>query len=202
MPLQIPLPTDDPHADIAQYVPLLISSIEGFLQARDVWDPADYPQAYSYMEDLKAYLVETLPPVNNAFLKYATHFHINSKVTHGNALALTVNTALMFNHEARQNPSAIFDAFEFEIPLKAGSYTIDICYMKASGSGIMDFGIVGYSSTSIDMYAGGTTNNVVTSLNFPVTEDRLQKFTAGINSKNAASAGYTARIIYFAIHSQ
>jgi len=202
MPLQIPLPTDDPHADIAQYVPLLISSIEGFLQARDVWAAADYNQAYAYMEDLKTYLVENLPPVNDAFLKYATHFHIDSKVTNGNALALTVNTALLFNHEAHQNTSAIFDAFEFEIPLKAGNYTISICYTKATGSGIMDFGIIGYSSTSIDMYAGGATNNVVTSLNFPVTEDRLQKFTAGINSKNASSSGYTARIIYFAVRPQ
>jgi hypothetical protein len=202
MPLQIPLPTADPYTDIAQYVPLLISSIEGFLQARDVWATADYPAAYSYMEDLKSYLVDTLPPVNNAFLKYATHFHADSKVTHGNALALTVNTALLFNHEAHQNASAIADAFEFEIPLKAGNYTIDICYLKTSGSGIVDFGIVGYSSTSIDMYAGGTTNNNIMSLNFPVTEDRLQQFTAGINSKNASSAGYTARIIYFAVRPQ
>jgi len=59
MALDIPLPTDSPYNDPAQYAPLLLSAIEGFLESRDVWSETDYDPALAYMGDLKSYLVET-----------------------------------------------------------------------------------------------------------------------------------------------
>lgn len=57
MPLDIPLPTALPEDDPVQYIPLLLSAIEGFLQLQTVWSEVDYPQAYSYMEELKSYII-------------------------------------------------------------------------------------------------------------------------------------------------
>lgn len=56
MALDIPLPTASPQDDPEQYTPLLLSAIEGFLLARDVWEEADYNQAYSYMQELMEYI--------------------------------------------------------------------------------------------------------------------------------------------------
>lgn len=58
MPLDIPLPTEAPEDDPDQYVPLLLSAIEGFLLAQDVWEPSDYPLARQYMNDLMSYIVD------------------------------------------------------------------------------------------------------------------------------------------------
>lgn len=60
MPLDIPLPSEYPQTDPSQYVPLLLSAIGGFLQSRDVWEAADYEDAYGYMEELKTYIVDLM----------------------------------------------------------------------------------------------------------------------------------------------
>jgi len=57
MPLDIPLPTASPEDDPEQYIPLLLSAIEGFLLARDVWEEADYNDAYQYMQQLMSWIV-------------------------------------------------------------------------------------------------------------------------------------------------
>lgn len=57
MGLEIPLPTELPDVDPGQYTPLLLSAIGAFLQAPDIWDEADYDDAYGYMEELKLYVV-------------------------------------------------------------------------------------------------------------------------------------------------
>jgi microcystin-dependent protein len=60
MPLDIPLPTASPDDDPAQYVPLLLSAIEGFLLARDVWAADDFDEARQYMNVLMAYVVDLM----------------------------------------------------------------------------------------------------------------------------------------------
>jgi len=58
MSLDIPLPTAAPEDDPPQYIPLLLSAIEGFLLARDVWSEADYADARQYMNQLMLYVTE------------------------------------------------------------------------------------------------------------------------------------------------
>jgi microcystin-dependent protein len=58
MPLELIVPTALPQDDPNQYIPLLLSAIEGFLQVRDVWDEADYVAGFQYMEMLKEYVVK------------------------------------------------------------------------------------------------------------------------------------------------
>lgn len=58
MALIIPLPTTDPETDICEYIGLLISAIEEFLEKRDIWLPEDYETAYDYMQNLKTWLID------------------------------------------------------------------------------------------------------------------------------------------------
>src|ERR1044072_2295320 len=60
MALDIPVPTELPDVDPGQYTPLLLSAIAAFVQAPDVWAQADYDDAYSYMEELKLYVVRIM----------------------------------------------------------------------------------------------------------------------------------------------
>lgn len=199
MPLQIPLPTDTPYNDIAQYVPLLISSIEGFLQARDVWASADYQQAYSYMEDLKAYLVENLPPVID-YATQALHFHLNSIIVNGNAVAWTANAAQPFGYYWRQLPSAINDEFWFYLPLAVGSYHMDMAHAKQAGGGIVNIVFPdGTGEWNVDFYNATTLNDQHTVLPFSVVTAGLKVFKLKVASKNASSSGYTANFTYFSI---
>lgn len=199
MPLQIPLPTAGPFNDIAQYVPLLISSIEGFLQARDVWASADYQAAYSYMEDLKAYLVENLPPMAE-YANQALHFHLNSLVVTGNALNWISLTTQPFNSYWVQAPSAINDEFWFYIPLAIGNYELDISHRKSAVSGIANFVLPdGTGDWNIDLYSGGAQNDQHTVLPFDVLTEGLKVFKVKIASKNPSSGGYTAHFTYFAV---
>lgn len=57
MSLDIPLPTAVPEDDPEQYIPLLLSAIEGFLLSRDVWEPSEYAEARQYMNQLMVYVV-------------------------------------------------------------------------------------------------------------------------------------------------
>lgn len=61
--LEIPLPTESPQDDPGQYTPLLLSAIEGFLLARDVWQAVDYPEAYNRMQELMEYVVQVMEAV-------------------------------------------------------------------------------------------------------------------------------------------
>jgi len=67
LPLYIPVPTAEPNDDIAQYVPLLLSAIEGFLQLRDVWAEDDYVDGFAYMEDLKSWVARNIPGPGSMF---------------------------------------------------------------------------------------------------------------------------------------
>lgn len=74
MPLFIPVPTSLPETDINQYIPLLLSAVEGFLQLPDVWAEADYAVGFQYMEALKAWLVENIPMTGQTPIGMLAHF--------------------------------------------------------------------------------------------------------------------------------
>lgn len=58
MALDIPVPSASPYDDPDQYLPLILSAIEGFLLAQDVWTPETYSDARGYIEQLKRYVVD------------------------------------------------------------------------------------------------------------------------------------------------
>jgi len=202
MPLQIPLPTADPFTDIEQYVPLLLSSIEGFLQLKSVWAAADYDQAYSYMEDLKSYLVENLPPVIPEYAHYVTHFHALSHVVFGAALNMEIFANQPFNHSYRQNVAAPGDTFLFNIPLDVNSYYLDVCYIKATGGGILRVTCPDGTQQTIDTYNNTTTYNNIVSIPFAVGDTQNYQVLGECTGKNASSSAYNIRATYFAIRPQ
>jgi len=65
MPLDIPVPSALPDDDISQYVPLLLSAVEEFLQLPDVWAEGDYDDGFQYMEALKQWIVRNIPHVTD-----------------------------------------------------------------------------------------------------------------------------------------
>lgn len=65
MALDIPVPSALPDDDITQYVPLLLSAVEGFLQLKEVWAEDDYDDGFQYMEALKQWIVENIPHVSD-----------------------------------------------------------------------------------------------------------------------------------------
>jgi len=202
MPLQIPLPTAGPYTDIVQYVPLLISSIEGFLQARDVWATADYPQAYSYMEDLKAYLVENLPPVIPEYAAFATHWHSNSKVAAGSGLVGNAQAGQETGFTYRQVPAAINDLFQFEVTLSADTYDLQLLGAHSSGSGKINLYVDASLVATIDFYQATTNLNTLDVTTFAITESGVHQITCEVIGKNASSSGYVINITRFSIRPQ
>lgn len=57
-----PLPSASAFVDIAQYVPLLLAAIDAELDRTDVWNESEVDTALGYVQDLKAWLVDNLPP--------------------------------------------------------------------------------------------------------------------------------------------
>lgn len=57
-----PLPTASAFVDIAQYVPILLAAIDAELDRSDVWNESEVDIALGYVQDLKAWLVDNLPP--------------------------------------------------------------------------------------------------------------------------------------------
>jgi len=57
-----PAPTASPFADIGQYAGLLLAAVDAELDRWDVWDESEADTALGYVQDLKAWLVDNLPP--------------------------------------------------------------------------------------------------------------------------------------------
>lgn len=198
MPLDIPLPSASAHEDISQYVPLLFSAIEGFLQSRDVWADGDYIDAYLYMEDLKLWIVENIPPVTAQYPTSALHLHGNSKVINGNPIEPTVNTAQMLNGSWRQNTSAYQDEFEFEVSLAGGTYDMELFGLKSAGAGIVDITIDGDYIFQTDFYRSSSLVNYSLVESVVIVGDGVHTINCKINGKNASSSGYSLNLTYIA----
>lgn len=56
------LPAVSPFADIGEYVGLLLAAVDAELDRWDVWDESEVDTALGYVQDLKAWLVDNLPP--------------------------------------------------------------------------------------------------------------------------------------------
>jgi len=198
MPLTIPLPTAAPEDDIAQYVPLLLSAIGVFLQAQDVWEPADYQQAFEYMEALKLWIVQNIPPVELT-MHYFTHWHIGSKVNAGAAIGIVIDAGQIGAHIARQSTPALFDETQFSVFLTAGNYTLDVWYRGQSSSAIVDFTLTGITTINTDLYASSTTQNQVITADFTMAADGELLIKTKAVGKRAASSGYTIPITCFVL---
>jgi hypothetical protein len=90
-----PLPAVGPYDDISEYVPYLLTAIDGTLKDPDAWEDNDRAAAFGLMEDLKAWLIEFIPMADQ-FVKVtstdAQPSYLADALTPGNNISLTVTT--------------------------------------------------------------------------------------------------------------
>jgi len=193
------LPDVSPYEDISDYIPLLQDSIGEYLERQSLWPQTDYPQALSYLEDLRRWLID-LPVANipMAYPTFAMHFHHNSYVVRGNPLSQIVNASCLFNSLVRQDASALHDRFSFSVLLAAGNYDMTICYHKRNVNGIMSMACPNPDDDfELDGYAGTTTLNQFVTQSVQIDADGNHEFVASIELKAAVAQGYDMNITYF-----
>lgn len=193
MPLFIPLPTDSPDNDISQYVPLLLSAIEGFLQLQQVWDKDDYSDAFQLMEALKLWIVQNIPLTPQLFPRAAFWFHGHGVVVAGAALLTTIDTANAYNLYWTQGAGAQNDEIEFKVHLEAGTYTLSVRGITANSFGIQTILFNGVSKGTMDWYLSSLTRVVKTITGIAASYDGLYTISSKAATKNASSSGYALR---------
>ena len=187
MPLFIPVPSQLPDTDIAQYVPLLLSAVEGFLQLRDVWAEEDYDTGFQYMEALKQWIVRNIPHVSDIPIGMFGAF--------GQADAALPAKWLWCDGRAisRTTYAALFAVFGTAYGTGNGSTTFNLPDMRSRflfGAATQSVGIVGAT--------GGEANHALTVAELPAHHHAQNQNTAGTtgvnrtlggNSSNTAAAG-------------
>jgi len=200
MALDIPLPTASPADDPLQYIPLVLSAIEGFLLARDVWEADDYPEAYSYMQELMEYLV-VLMEANILSVTYPkTCFLLPNpnvrKIAGAGTFTLTTLTALQYGIYGDIVATASGNHYEYDVLIDSGVWKFWYMAISYNGGGNVRFMLDGVEKDIRDFYtAVQTLNNVVVGI---PTQNILTpgNHTIGFlsNTKNAASSSFGMRV--------
>jgi hypothetical protein len=193
MPLDIPLPTATPQDDPSQYIPLLLSATEGFLQLREVWDDADYPQAFRYMENLKQYIVDCFGRCGDVmpYLNVQNLDPLAGYLTYGGARQITVASTQINNGGIEVTPIAQFNRLSWEFLAKAGEYEITVIGAKNTGYAIVTASITGSTVTdTVDYYNASAVANFEGVFTLEIPVDGIQHLTLAADTKNPSSGGY------------
>jgi hypothetical protein len=193
MALDIPLPTASPNDDPLQYIPLLLSAIEGFLLARDVWEPADYDDARQYMEQLMSYIV-SLMEQGIVTVLYPEVFVINplsgTKIA-GTTLSRVINTSQIFNLHVEVTAAAINNELSWPFFAKGGTYAIHVLGARGTNYGRVAPKIDGnIADSEQDWYNATAANNIEYVYNCQIGADGQHTLNLVSQSKNASSSSY------------
>lgn len=198
---QIPVPANPPDAGTVIYVgfnqewiPALLGVVE-ILRDENVWltPPSDIvPQ----VDELIGRLQDTVIVSPQIFPSENWHFHSESAVLHGNALAWTADNAQMLGGFFSQSAAALDDEFQFNMALKAGIHKMTFFVRTGAGSGIITLTTDEGHSYTIDLYAAATANNVHKTVNVTIDADGNHTFNCKMHTKNASSAGYNCNLGY------
>ena len=126
----------------------------------------------------------------------ATHWHDESTVTNGNALAPTVLATQQYATYSYQNASADADAFSFSVFLAAGTYTFYVLGITDANQAIIDWDFDGGDDTITgqDWYAAAQNLNVIKSGAVTLTVGGNIVVTGTINDNNVASGGFDMKL--------
>lgn len=129
------------------------------------------------------------------FPKRATHWHDESTIVNGNALARVVD-ARAYNTYSYQNASADADAFSFAVWLAPGDYTFYVLGETNANCGIIDWDFDGGDDaiTGQDWYTAGQVANVEKSGSITLTVGGYIVVTGTINGKHASSGGFNMKL--------
>jgi len=191
MPLDIPLPTASPFDDIEQYIPLLLSSVDNFLCAPDVWSPGDEEQGRLYCEDLKEWIVTELPLPATIYPHRADLHPATWHVLTGSAWSFTAGAGIMNGGTWRQASSANTNRIVALPLLDAGTYKLHLVYATRSDGGIVHIFVDSVEQgTGKDTYTAGQVLNVHTSQSFTQAEPGRPLIELRSSTKNAASSAF------------
>jgi hypothetical protein len=131
-----------------------------------------------------------------------THFHDESNVLVGNAIACTVNASQEHRFYAKQTASSASDKFSFSCPLVPGLYIMSVMGVSLATGG--KFGIkmddIYTLATLESAYSAATTYNVeIGSSFFNVTDMRRHKFEVYVTAAGTGG-GYDVPITYIHIY--
>lgn len=122
----------------------------------------------------------------------ATLWHVASRVISGSSLSISMQTAHMFYHIARQNPAALNDEFEQSFYLKSGTYTFAVLGRTTGGAGMVTWYIDNVEVvTNQDWYSAVETDNVIKTATVTITGSGRHILRGKLTSKNASSSGYS-----------
>lgn len=191
MPLKIPLPEASPFVDSGEYLPLLLSAVEGFLQLPNLWTTGDYPQANAFMEDLKAFLVENWPPMPVLTLPSRdAKFGYERLVVTGNPITIAYVATNIFALAAHQSAPAQNDVTEITFFVEAGYYNLIVMHHKTSNQGNVDVYQGPNLITGFSGYSAVAAPNTIQVIAVTCSNKGLNSFRFKVPNKNAASSNY------------
>lgn len=194
MPVSYPLdiPTEMPADDPQQYIPLLMSSIEGFLQLRAMWRDEEYAEGFAYMEELKSYIWELF---NQGIITvlYPEIFAIN--ILSAVKLAGTTLTFAILNttwpyHIVEVTPAADNNALEWSFFAREGRYDIHVLGGRGTNYGRVTIKIDGnIAAAEAEMYNAGAAVNIDYVFDVLVSGNGMHALELVTLTKAAASSG-------------
>jgi len=190
MLLVLDVPASSPFDDLSDYVPLLISAVEGFLLLPELWAEDDYPDAYNHMQELIYWLATELPCMTQSFPEVAVFNHMMAVVTNGNAIALVPDTAQVDATQFRQNVAANGDKFEHKFFARSGIYTLHQIGIRNTNAGIVEWSVDGTAYGTIDWYGALARNYNQNLGSVSVLTDGLHTLQGEIVGKNTSSSAY------------
>ena len=113
----------------------------------------------------------------------------NSGVTQGTWI-IQASSSYVLAQTYTNSTTTQNDQIDFLIGVSGGTYTIVLMYTKATSVGIATILVDGSSVGTIDMYAGSTTNNNVSSLTGVSIAAGRRTISIKIATKNASSSQY------------
>lgn len=145
---------------------------------------------------IDAYYESECVPVYD-FPNTETQLWRQGRVKSGNDLSFVLSSSQVLNGYWLQNAPAIHDAVEFAFWLAKGVYVAYMFGVTNNQSGIMSFDVNGVSQgVTIDWYSAGGVFSVEKSVNLTLPTDGLNLIRVKIDTKNASSTNYFARMSY------
>lgn len=121
-----------------------------------------------------------------------THWHDESVVVAGNALATDNYSNYPYGSLSYQNPPAVNDVFQFSKLLDAGTYNFYILGGQGVNRGIIHLNVNGVDTVGdLDFY-GQTFSTLLLHIQISITKPGIQVFNLTTIGKNAGSSNYFA----------
>jgi hypothetical protein len=193
--LNLTPPDVSPFDNIVPYIPLLLSSVGGFLFSGGIWaqgtEQLGAGRTYELMEWIALY-GETLGVGN----LHQTCWHDESYRLNGNDIIPIGDSNQYYGLYAMQYDPQDGDDFYQDVDLRAGIYELNTLGERRPDGGILQWYVDSVLSVEAqDWYGGGVTNNVLMTNSFTVSGDGSHLLRGVV--KNSQSSGYAIALTKF-----